>query len=183
MTTPYISVVLALLFLTGFVKIATTLSICKEGLGLRGFGSSGAFLGLALAITLVAAEPQLNKIGGVDVLFSGKPIAELEPIFKPYLVEHADPKIKVQFEKEGDLSFPRQILVFVLSEVRAAFLLGIYVLIPFVLIDILVANVLVMLSVTQIGSQVIALPLKLLLFVVVDGWTLITNTLVKASGG
>lgn len=183
MTTPYVSALLALLLLTSFAKIATTLSICKEGLGLRGFGSSGAFLGLALAITFVSIEPQLTKIGGIDGLFSGKSVSELETHFKPYIESHSDSKIKVQFEKEGTLSFPRQILVFLLSEVRAAFLMGIYILVPFVLIDVLIANVLVLLSVTQISSQVIALPLKLLLFVAVDGWTLITNALVKASGG
>lgn len=192
MNTPYISAILCLLFLTSFAKIATAFTVFKEGLGLRGFGISAALGALALSLSLVAVEPHLRELGGVDALFSGRSVGELEKTMRPYLESQTDAELKTKiFPPEEvakpeaaptELSMPRLVVVFLVSELSKAFKIGLALLLPFVLIDILVANVLAILTVTQIKAQVVSLPLKLLLFVAVDGWGLIAKNLLQNSG-
>jgi flagellar biosynthesis protein FliP len=195
MTTPYLSVILSLIFLTGFVKIATVFSALKEGLGLKGFGFSVALAGLAIALSIVAVEPKLQKIGGVDGFLSGQPLAELEPIFRPDLEAAIKPQIELkvfpvkkaveskdvvsQDEKATTRSFSQVIVLFLISELSRAFEVALALLIPFVVIDLVVANILVMLTVVQLKSHVVALPLKILLFIAVDGWSLISRNLLS----
>jgi flagellar biosynthetic protein FliP len=200
METPYLSGILAIVFLTGFAKVATILGVFKEGLGLKSVGASVAFAGLALALAFVAVEPQLAGIGGVDQLISGKPLSQFESSFRPYLEKNSDIEAAKKifpnnFSTEtpqgsddvksgiSDLSFPKLILVFIMSELSVAFKIALALLIPFILIDLLVAQVMVMLSVSQLQASTIALPLKLLLFIAVDGWTLIVKNLIQTLGG
>jgi len=192
MNTPYLSALLCILFLTSFAKIATTFTVFKEGLGLKGFGISVALGGFALALSLVAVEPQLKELGGVDVIFSGKSVNQLEQTMRPYLEAQTDKELKAKIfpiqqtatpdAEPAKLSMPKLVVVFLVSELSKAFKIGLALLLPFVLIDILVANVLAVLTVTQIKAQAISLPLKLLLFVAVDGWGLITKNLLQNSG-
>lgn len=197
MNTPYISALLCILFLTSFAKIATAFSVFKEGLGIKGFGISAALGALALALSLAAIEPQLKDVGGIDALLSGKSVAELENIMRPHLEAQSDTDVKNkifppaqggafvagQGSGQPGLSMPRLVVVFLVSELGKAFKIGLALLLPFVLIDILVANVLAILTVTQIKAQVVSLPLKLILFVAVDGWGLIAKNLLHNSGG
>jgi flagellar biosynthesis protein FliP len=208
METPYISALLAIVFLTGFAKVATILGVFKEGLGLKSVGASVAFAALALALSFVAVEPQLASVGGLDQLLSGKPISQFESSFRPYLEKKSDlaaaSKIfpdyfassspgasESQAESQAGnesksgisaLSFPKLILVFIMSELAGAFKVALALLIPFILIDLLVVQVMVMLSVSQLRASTIALPLKLLLFIAVDGWTLIVKNLIQILG-
>ncbi len=194
MTTPYITVILSLIFLTGFVKIATVFSALKEGLGLKGFGFSVALAGLAISLSVVQVEPKLKQIGGIDGFLSGKPLAELEPIFRPDLEAAIKPEIEHKVfptelkenskdtasrESKVSKSFSQVIVLFLISELSRAFEVALALLIPFVVIDLVVSNILVMLSVVQLKSNVVSLPLKILLFVAVDGWSLISKNLLN----
>ncbi len=194
MTTPYITAILSMIFLTGFVKIATVFTALKEGLGLKGFGFSVALSGLALALSLAIVEPKLEKIGGIDGFLSGRGMAELEPVFRPDLEKSIKPEILSVFKTEGlaqekagydspakpsTHTFSQVIVLFLISELSRAFEIALTLLIPFLVVDLVVANLLVMLTVTQLKSYTISLPLKIMLFVAVDGWSLITKNLLN----
>jgi len=193
---PYFTVVLSILFFTGFVKIATTLSICKNGMGLSSVSLGFAVLGVSLALSLVSVEPILSKNGGLEVLFNSKSISSSESTFRPFLESNAHPDVLAKFKNRlienqkivnvdtneksvSELSFPTLIAAFLISELKEAFKLGLMILLPFLLIDLIVTNILMVLSVTQISHHVISLPIKLLLFVAVDGWGLISQQLLK----
>ena len=81
--------------------------------------------------------------------------------------------------EEGNVGFLMRGVAFVISELTVAFQLGVMLLIPFIVIDLLVANLLTALGVTQISHLVVSLPLKLLLFFSIDGWTLLTEKLIS----
>jgi len=197
MNTPYLSVLLSILFLTGFVKIATTLSICKEGLGLRSSAISFAVLGLSIALSIITVEPFVQKSGGLDAFLNGVPFSQSESTFRPFLTKYTDSDVLQSLTQKSTsqahldetnasssavISFPRLVAAFMLSEFKKAFSVGLIILLPFLIIDIVVAQLLVVLSVTQIHQQVISLPIKLLLFVALDGWKLITEQLLKSFG-
>ncbi len=226
METPYITIILSTLFFTGFVKIATTLSIFRYGIGLQGSGFGVVILALSLALSFVSIElslespldPSLKGVGGIEAIFATKNIVDAQAVFKPFLVKHADKDILAKFSKisnptdkskvsgsalsetpevlakDGSVadqspakpltqySFATLIAAFLTTELKEAFSLGLMILIPFLLIDLVVANILMVLSVTQIHNQVISLPLKILLFIAVDGWGLITEQLLSQYG-
>lgn len=190
-----VSGILIVILFTSFVKIATMLSILRQGIGL-GLGVGIAFSALAFVLSALIVEPQLEKYGGLQGLLqpvAGKNI-EIEQNFSPFLERNSDAailkrldsiadRVHAKDEPANDSSKQKQesrslallTSAFLISELREAFQLGLLLLLPFVVIDILVANLLMALSVTQISQQVVSLPLKILLFVAVDGWTLLID--------
>ena len=198
----YLSGFLAILLLSSFVKVMTTLAILKHGLGLSG-GTGLVFVALALVLSALIVEPQLKRLGGLDGLIESETRGnlELQETFSPFLERHAHADVLQRLEAvqqrvnqrdkagtesasteagKGTRSFTFLASGFLISELREAFQLGLVILIPFVVIDLLVLNVLMALSVTQISQQVVALPLKILLFVAVDGWSLIAEKIIAA---
>jgi len=194
----------AVLLLSSFVKMATALSILRCGIGLHGAGFGMAVLGLALGLSLLVMQPQLESVGGLDAfLTKGLTSTEfaLEEKFRPFLDKHSEPTITARFTSlaqklnadsskeapEEDLkkqdeqpAFPVLIASFLVSELKEAFKVGFIILIPFLVIDLLVANLLMALGVTQISQAVVSLPLKILLFFALDGWVLVSEKLIGA---
>jgi flagellar biosynthesis protein FliP len=182
---------LVLLTLTSFVKISVVLSLLRNALGAPDAPSGLVVTGLALVLTffvmapidepwraLVPAEYQ----GNVDQLERG-----LGPL-RAFLAKHAGAKDKATFvELAGKLGH-RDVRggelwvlapAFVTSELRAAFTMAILIFIPFLVIDLVVALGLASLGLASTPPQAIALPLKLLLFVAVDGWRLLIDSLLR----
>lgn len=180
----YTTSFLLILFCTAFVKIITTLSIFRYGLGLKSFPFGIVIFGLSIVLTLFVSEPYLQKAGGVNFISSNSiNVEKLDTTFRPFMEKHVDPKIidRLQNIKSPDsenVEFTTLLTGFMLSELQIAFIAGFAVLIPFLIIDLLVVNILTALNVAQISSSVVALPFKLLLFFVVDGWLLITEKLI-----
>lgn len=187
--------ILAFLLLTSFLKIFATLSILRFGLNLER-SSFGVIMGVvSFALTLIVMEPHLQAVGGVDALLRSD-TAELQAHagkLRPFLERHTDPAVLERLRPNtstppaaadtvASASAPptQMIGAFVLSELRAAFKLGVLLLIPFLVIDLLIANVLLALGAQQVPVVSIALPLKLLLFVAVDGWGLIASKVLNA---
>lgn len=203
----YISGFFAVLLLTAFVKILTTLSILRYGIGLNGFGFGIVVVALSLGLSLLVMAPELQSAGGIDAVLRGNDNAvAVEEKFTPFLKKHSDPELLNRFGvvvddlakapglesdknvdsvEEGQkkiatkASFPVLVSAFLVSELREAFQIGFLILLPFLLIDFLVVNVLMAVGITQISQAVVALPLKVLLFLAVDGWALITEKLVR----
>lgn len=194
---PYLTGIVAVILFTAFVKIATVLNIVRVGLGLDGVGFGIAVLAVTLALALVAAAPEMKSVGGIDAFLSGAGpgrLSEFEKKMTPFLSRHADSglvkRLRVIVEPASDggdgeteVSGGVLIAAFLLTELRGAFELGLMILVPLLVIDLLVVNALMVLGISQLSHIVVALPLKILLFFAVDGWALIAEKLLKTYSG
>ena len=199
----FFSSLLLVLLLTSFVKVLTCLSILRYGLGLKGLGFGVVVLGLSLALSLFVVSPVIEKGGGLWSVIEGKLAIsqnELQEDFKPFLEKHADQQIHSRFQEialkingveeskvssmspenefHSNQSFTVLLTSFLITELQEAFRLGLIILIPFVAIDLLVTNGLMLLGITQISHTTVSLPLKLLLFHGVNGWALLSEQLI-----
>lgn len=215
---PYVSGFAGLLLFSSFIKILTTLSIVRYGVGLHDAGFGLTIFAVSLALSLLVMSPQLDAMGGVDALLAGKASKSYEKELRPFLEKHTADSTKEAFRRlvgsdrtvaavggvdakgnvaddskpkseegasatvkdESPLSFSALAGAFLISQVQEAFGLGLALLIPFIVVDLLVANVLMVLGVVQLPVAVVSLPLKLLLFFAVDGWTLVAEKLVHS---
>ena len=160
---------------TGFIKISTVLNIFSYGIGLRNSGFSLVIFFLSLILSIFIAEPMINSLGGIDAIFSKNVLSNNFDLISPFLSPAIDPDISAAL---GNMDSNYNLIVaYVLSGLKIAFITGFAILLPFLLIDILVANVLAALCVSQISVAIISLPLKILLFVSLDGWLRITEKL------
>lgn len=199
----YLSGFVAILLLTSFVKIFTSLHILRAGIGIQGGAFGVVTVALVLALSLLVMGPQLKDFGGVEGLLAGsqKGTQHLEERFRPFLEKHANSDVRSRFAaiatkisppakdpqvsppsgatKESSESFATLIAAFLVSQLQEAFQLGLIFLVPFIVIDLLVANVLMALGVVQISAMTVALPLKILLFFAVDGWALVAEKLIS----
>ncbi|HVU00284.1 MAG TPA: flagellar type III secretion system pore protein FliP [Polyangiaceae bacterium] len=184
--------------LTSFVKISTVLHIARSALGAPEVPSSSVVVALAAALTLLAMAPVWSRIEDrVTPLLEPRPgqttsvwvhdvvTAVREPL-RDFLRDNASPREKARFSalarKHGASAAPDDFGVivpaFLVSELVSAFLLGFALFLPFLVVDLVVANVLVALGLSALAPAQVALPLKLLLFVAADGWGLLAETLI-----
>jgi len=184
-----------LVTLTSFLKMAVVLSVVRSALGAPQVPPSSAVTGLALLLTFVAMAPvgeaswaalrQPPEARGVEATLAAAERAA-EPL-RAFLSRHARPEDRRAFLElahrsrpeagVGDADFAVVAPAFVVSELRRAFTMGFLVFLPFLVVDLLVANVLLALGLTQLSPTSIALPFKLLLFAAVDGWALLARGL------
>lgn len=183
-----LGILLTVLLLTSFVKIITSLTIFRVGVGLNQSGFGIVVIALALALSLLVMGPQLAPIGGINALFSGKVAkqeVDYEKNFKPFLEKNSDPQIAGRLAKFTKTTEPDKkpfevvIASFMLTELKEAFQIGLIILIPFLVIDLLVVNALILLGANQLSPELVSLPLKLIVFFAVDGWTLLAEKLLR----
>ncbi|HJZ86887.1 MAG TPA: type III secretion system export apparatus subunit SctR [Polyangia bacterium] len=199
----------ALLTVTAFVKISVVLSILRSALGSPEIPPTPVLTGLALVLSAYVmspvatavyrdARPALERGGGGDLL-SARTVGALaqaadrgkEPV-RAFLVKHAGAKDRTMFYelalrmrtpaerpavKDSDLLV--LVPAFVVSELKRAFQIGFLLFIPFLVIDIVVASILSALGMHMLAPSSVALPFKLLLFVLVGGWQLIARGLIQ----
>lgn len=203
----YLQTIFVVFLFSAFVKIVTTLSILRYGLGLRGSGFGAAVWILSFVTAVFVMAPQMQGIGGVESILMGRldaDAAEVLDASRPFLLKHSDPEllkrlerlsprsdhgaaaqikpdsISEQVDQQEEVQLPVLIVSFLVTELRDAFRLGFVILVPFLVIDLLVVNVLMVLGVTQLSVAVVALPLKILLFVAVNGWELVIEKLIAS---
>ncbi|HEY7726516.1 MAG TPA: EscR/YscR/HrcR family type III secretion system export apparatus protein [Anaeromyxobacteraceae bacterium] len=188
---------LALATLTSFLKFAVVLSIARSALGAPQVPPSSAVAGLALLLTLVAMAPVGEAAleawrRGPEPRSAEATLAAAARAAEPlrsFLARHARADDRGTFldlarraRPAGPPPGERDLAVlapaFVVSELRRAFTIGFLVFLPFLVVDLLCANVLLALGLTQLSPTSVALPFKLLLFVAVDGWRLLARGLV-----
>jgi type III secretory pathway component EscR len=190
-TSSGLSVLLALLLFTTFVKSATVLSIARYGLGLVGFEFGAVCLIVAAGVAWISTPPELAALGLPEALFSRATAVQPQAVSQallPYMERRIDPAIAAHFRAQPrnepiqreavesaskPLSLRLVVPAFLLSELKEAFQLGCMVLIPLVTVDLLVAHVLALLGVSNIAAATVALPLKLMLFLTAGGWGLL----------
>lgn len=187
-----------IMLMTCFTRIVIVLSFAKQALGVQGMPPTQVMTGLALLLTAFIMTPIAKEMNekGLAPYMAGK-IAEKEAFsrgMKPlrdFMLDHTRTKDLELFinlthssapKSRDDLSLTVIIPAFVLSELTAAFHMGVLVFIPFVLLDFIVGSVLMSMGMVMLPPALVALPLKVMLFVIVDGWHLIIMSLVRSVG-
>ncbi|NOY66338.1 MAG: flagellar type III secretion system pore protein FliP [Gammaproteobacteria bacterium] len=184
------------MMMTSFTRIVIVLSILKQALGTQQVPSSQIIIGLSLFLSLFimmpvlertytdAIEPYLNeKISGEEAMAKAQiPIRKfmMEQTREADLALFSGFANKEQYKSPDEI--PLSILVpsFVTSELKTAFQIGFLIFVPFVVIDLVVASILMSMGMMMLSPMLISLPFKLMLFVLVDGWSLIMTTLVAS---
>ena len=188
-----------LLLMTSFVRFSVVLALTRNAIGLQGIPPNQVLVGLAIAMTLFTMAPVFSKInadalqpamkGEIPAMQAlGKGFAPL----RDYMLEKTDQKDLALFTDVAKAprpvskeAVPATTLVpaFVISELRKAFLIGFIVFVPFLVIDLVVSSALMGLGMVMLPPVVISLPLKLLLFVLIDGWGLLVRSVVASATG
>ncbi len=184
------------LMMTSFTRFVIVLSLLRQALGLQQGLPNRLITGVALILTLLVMRPVGEHIwekafvpydAEQITLTQALKIAEaplsrfmLAQTSKTALAQVAKLAGAENVAKPEDHAFTVKLAAFVLSELKTAFQIGCMLFIPFLVIDLVVASVLMAMGMMMLSPLVISLPLKLLLFVLVDGWTLTVNTLVSS---
>jgi flagellar biosynthetic protein FliP len=183
----------ALLMMTSFTRIIIVLSLLRQALGTQTAPPNQVMVGLALFLTLFVMGPtfdriyteayvplQENRIQMTDAMNRGVvPLKE----FMVKQTRQSDLALFVKISRspalQGPEDIPLRVLIpaFVTSELKTAFQIGFAIFIPFLIIDMVVASVLMSMGMMMMSPAVIALPFKLMLFVLVDGWQLLLGSL------
>jgi flagellar biosynthesis protein FliP len=185
-----------LLTMTAFTRIVIVLGILRQALGAGQTPPNQVILGLALFLTFFVMTPVVTKINEVAVQpYSAGTIeasAALDravpPLRKFMLAQTRESDIATFVRISGGKGFatpddvPLTLLVpaFLTSELKTAFTIGFLIYIPFVIIDLVVASVLMSMGMMMLSPVLISLPFKLMLFVLVDGWSLVIGTLASS---
>jgi flagellar biosynthesis protein FliP len=184
-----------LLMMTGFTRIIIVLSLLRQALGTPSSPPNQVLIGLALFLTLFVMSPVLDKIYAEAYLpFSENKINMTQALDKgsaPLRV------FMLKQTREGDLALflklaeqkiddpqqvPMKVLLpaYVTSELKTAFQIGFIVFIPFLIIDMVIASVLMSMGMMMVSPAMVSLPFKLMIFVLVDGWALLIGSLAQS---
>jgi type III secretory pathway component EscR len=174
----------------GFLRVCVALQIFRYGLGLYGGGVGLLVIVFSIIMAIFIASPHLP----VEKIFSASPPTydTIQETLTPFLKKNSkseDVEILTQtLQRLKDESaapvieenhLPTLLLAFSLGELREAFKIGLLFILPFILIDLVVVHILQLLAITQISAFAFTLPLKLILFLSIDGWGLITSRLIS----
>ncbi|RXZ76948.1 flagellar biosynthetic protein FliP [Paenibacillaceae bacterium] len=182
-----------LVLMTSFTRIVIVLSFVRTSLGTQQMPPNQVLIGLALFLTLFIMSPTLSEVNKVALqpylqgeMSQTEALAEASVPMKKFMFSHTREKdlmLFVQYTKmERPTSFediPITVLIpaYALSELKTAFQMGFMIFIPFLIIDMVVASVLMAMGMMMLPPVMISLPFKILLFVLVDGWYLIIKSL------
>lgn len=184
-----------LIMTTAFIRIIIVLAITRQAIGVATLPPSQVLTGLALILTFFIMTPTINKINETALQpYMKNQItqqAALDRGIKPvreFMFKQTDEKNLALFVKIAKIQRPKNkddvptfVLIpsFILSELNTAFKIGFVIFLPFLVIDIVVSSILVSMGMLFLPPTMIALPFKLVLFVMVDGWYLIVKSLVE----
>jgi len=185
-----------MVLMTPFTRIVVVMGFLKRALGAQTVPPNQIVVGLSLLLTWYVMQPQINQINDTAL----QPYMAQQIGYKEGLERAMKPMRSFMLRQcgENELSvmvrvsktprpatvedIPNAVLIpaFVLSELKTAFIIGFLIYLPFLVIDMVVASVLMSLGMMMLPPVMVSLPLKLILFVLVDGWTLVTQGLVSS---
>lgn len=187
-----------LIMMTGFTRIIIVLSFLRQALGLQQMPPNQLLVGLALFLTFFVMGPALTDINekSLQPYLKGQISQEvaLESAMQPLRrfmfnqTRDADLSLFLKFahidSPKTRADVPTMVLIpsFIVSELKTAFLIGFIIFLPFLVIDMVAASSLMAMGMMMLPPTVISLPLKVMLFVVVDGWGLLIGSMVKSFG-
>jgi flagellar biosynthetic protein FliP len=192
-----ISLVPALLFtVTGFTRILIVLSFIRTGLGTPTAPPNQVLVGIAFFLTLFVMSPTIKQIkhDAYDPMQKGAITQEValkkaEAPLREFMFDQTRTKDIALFVKLSNTKnvterkhVPTQVLIpaFIISELKTAFQIGFLIFLPFLIIDLVVSSTLMSMGMMMLPPVFISLPFKILLFVLVDGWNLVTSSLVQS---
>jgi flagellar biosynthetic protein FliP len=185
-----------LLMMTSFTRIIIVLSMLRQALGTQSAPPNQVLVGLALFLTLFVMSPVLDKI----YVEAYQPLSENKITMSQALEKGSGPlktfmlkqtrqadlalyvKLSNTPQLQGPEDVPLRVLIpaFVTSELKTAFQIGFAIFIPFLIIDMVVASVLMSMGMMMVSPAIVSLPFKLMLFVLVDGWQLLIGSLAQS---
>ncbi len=182
-----------LLMMTGFTRIVIVLSLLRQALGTQSAPPNQVVVGLSLFLTFLVMGPTLDKVyqdAYLPYTNNSMPfeqaLGKAEEPLRQFMSKQTRQSDLALFAKLAKLApgataqnVPMRVLVpaFVTSELKSAFQIGFMIFIPFLVIDIVVASVLMSLGMMMLSPVLVALPFKLMLFVLADGWNLLIGSL------
>lgn len=185
------------LMMTSFTRFIIVLAILRQALGLQQSPPNKILTGIALALTLLVMRPVWTTIYADaiepfqnDQITLKQALVNAEAPLKKYMLAQTNNKAMAQIMTiagiEGDAREQDLTIVtpaYLLSELKTAFQIGFMIYIPFLVIDLIVASVLMAMGMMMLSPLIVSLPFKLMLFVLCDGWTLIVGTLTASVQG
>ncbi|MNZ46360.1 Flagellar biosynthetic protein FliP precursor [compost metagenome] len=187
------------ILMTSFTRIIIVFSILRQALGLQQTPSNQILTGMALFLTMFIMAPVFDRVNQdalqpylKEQMTAQQAIDKAQGPLKDFMLaqtRQSDLDLFMRLSKRTDIAGPDQvpltILVpaFVTSELKTAFQIGFMIFIPFLIIDMVVASVLMAMGMMMLSPLIISLPFKIMLFVLVDGWALIMGTLAGSFGG
>jgi flagellar biosynthetic protein FliP len=186
----------AVLMMTGFTRIVIVLSLLRHALGTQTSPPNQVIVGLSLFLTFFIMSPVLERVyidayiplseNKINIMQAGEKAAIPMRSFMLKQTRESDLALfaniaKVEkIEKPEDTPLRILIPAFVISELKTAFQIGFIIFIPFLVIDMVVASLLMSMGMMMMSPVMVALPFKLMLFVLVDGWHLVIGSLVQS---
>jgi len=186
-----------ILLMTSFTRIVIVLSFVRSALSLQGTPANQILIGLSLFMTYFIMEPVWSQMNSQALqpymqkqISSDQALDQAAQPIRSFMLKQARAKDIELFAELARLEptapdqLPLRVVIpgFVISELRTAFQMGFLLFIPFILIDLVVAAVLMSMGMMMMPPATIALPLKILLFVLVDGWELVVRSLLLSFG-
>jgi flagellar biosynthesis protein FliP len=182
-----------LLMMTSFTRIIIVLAILRQAMGLQNSPPNQVLVGLAMFLSFFVMAPVVNQVNAQAVqpyaagsIGASQMIATGGESFHAFMVKQTrvkDVTMFAELAKSGpyarsqNVPFSVLLPAFVTSELKTAFQIGFLIFLPFIVLDLVVATVLMSLGMMMLSPQIISLPFKLLLFVLVDGWALTMGSL------
>ncbi|MCF6217239.1 MAG: flagellar type III secretion system pore protein FliP [Gammaproteobacteria bacterium] len=186
----------ALIMMTSFTRIIIVLAVLRHAIGLAQSPSNQILIGLALFLTLFVMAPVFEKVNEMavqpyladEMSLQDAVVAGSGPFREFMLNQTRDNDLEVFAKISGteyiaspeEIPFTLLLPSFVTSELKTAFQIGFMIFLPFLIIDLVVASVLMAMGMMMLSPMMISLPFKLMLFVLVDGWVLIMGTLASS---
>lgn len=186
-----------ILLMTCFTRIVIVLSFVRTALQLQGAPANQIIVGLSLFLTFFIMSPVWDNISRDAIvpyqagrISSGQAVEQASKHIRGFMLKQTRPKdvelfvALARLEPTAPDQLPLKVVIpgFIISELRTAFQMGFLLFVPFILIDLVVATVLMSMGMMMMPPTTFALPLKLLLFVLVDGWELVVRSLIRSFG-
>ena len=182
-----------LMMMTSFTRIIIVLAILRQAMGVQSTPSNQILIGLALFLTIFIMQPVFSAAfqDGVEPYLDGDMEASeaitavSDPFYDFMIAQTRETDIEMfanignfdELQSADDVPFTLLLPAFVTSELKTAFQIGFLIFIPFLIIDLVVASVLMSMGMMMLSPMLISLPFKLMLFVLIDGWALLMGTL------
>ena len=184
--------------MTSFIRIAIVLAMVRHAFGMPQTPPNAVLISLAFFLTLFVMMPTLNEVntlglqpyldGNLDIGAAAQAGAEPLRVFMMEQVREEDIALMYELaraelpENPADVSLLYLTPAFILNELTVAFTIGFLILLPFLMIDLVVSSILLSLGMMMVPPSTISLPIKLLMFVVIDGWALTIQGVVGGFG-
>ncbi|HSB96393.1 MAG TPA: flagellar type III secretion system pore protein FliP [Spongiibacteraceae bacterium] len=187
-----------LMTMTAFTRIVIVLAILRQALGLQTTPSNQILMGLSLFLTIFIMQPVLDRVNEEalqpylkEQVTSVEALQKASRPFHEFMLKQtreSDIALFMRISKSPDVQTAQDVPFFVLapafltSELKTAFQIGFVLFIPFLIIDLVVASVLMAMGMMMLSPVIISLPFKIMLFVLVDGWALVIGSLTASFG-